>query len=407
LSKQPNVLIFESSLSGHRANFVAIHAREFLQLGAKVSLAIPQDALAQPEAILLGDILDQTRYIPLPKIDATLSVLSSSRAKLDLLQQKVRDAQADHCFVPYADGLSQAWGMKLRPDRLFNRNLVIEGLTMRSRFAYPQLNLKDRLSASISYHATKRASWNRLHFLDPLGHQYLVQRNQNLQSNYLIPDIVEKPGAFSQAESRQRLKLPTDAHIIACPGAVSEAKGSDKLIDAVLESGNQKLKLVLLGKHSPSLKAKLEKVGHEDRIVSMDRFADESEFCDLFAAANTIAVCYPRHCGSASILIRAAAYGKSIIGSDWGWIGWAIKTFDLGLTCNTSDPQSISDALAQISQSNHQQTAVIERFVDYHSPSNHLAHWTDLYRQRFGLPRAMRVDFSQVSDTPIDAKPTT
>ncbi len=380
----PRVLIFEASLSGHRANYVAIHARELLRLGAQVCLAVPHDALDQPEGkVHLNDVFKLIEHFPLPDINLNSSPLTVGKTKLNLLCEAVRKTNPEHCYVPYADGISQAWGMKLKPSQVFDPALVIEGLTMRSSFAYPQPSWKSRFASLVSYRSNMRANWTRLHFLDPLGFNYVNQRNLGSEKHFLIPDIIEKPASGDAAEARRSLNLSATSHVIACPGAANAFKGSDKLIDAVLSIDDNDLKLILFGKHSDSILNKLQKIGHDDRILSINRFATESEFNNLFLAADTIAVCYPRHYGSASILIRASAYEKPIIGSDWGWIGWAMRNFQLGQTCDATRSESIRDAIVATCQATHPRSDRADQFVRYHSPENHLAHWTDLYQQRF------------------------
>ncbi len=56
---------------------------------------------------------------------------------------------------------------------------------------------------------------------------------------------------------------------------------------------------------------------------------------------DVIAAVYPQHTGSASIVIRAAAAGRPVLGSDYGWIGRTIEKHGLGLACRPSDESSI------------------------------------------------------------------
>ena len=402
-ASSPSVLIFEPSLSGHRANYVAAQTEELLKLGADVSLAVPEDAVEQPEGkVFLSDILPQTRHIPLPMISNHLSAFAVANAKLGLLRDAVSKCRPEHCFVPYADGLSQAWGMKAKPRAIFPPEMQIEGLVMREAYAYPTNSWKKRLTATASMHCQRRAAWTCLHHLDPLG----FNRTRNLKSkpekHCLIPEIIERHPSLEASDSKRQLGLDVDRYLVACPGAVNISKGSNLLIDAVLGiEESLGVQLILFGKRSKAIKEKLQGTENDSRTISIDRFASSEEFELLFSAANMIAVCYPRHVGSASILLRAAAAEKEIIASDWGWIGWATKTFNLGKTCDATSVDSIRNQIVQAVNSSRavpqqNDTRGAKALLSYHTKENHLAHWTHNFRLRHGLTAAKRIGFDEV-----------
>jgi len=395
-------LVFEPSLAGHRANYVAIHTKEFLELGAEVCLAVPENVLDQPEGkAFLSDVLPHTRYIPLPPLGNRTSSLANAKAKLGLLRESVAKCQPGHCFVPYADGISQAWGMSPRPKSLFPRAMPIEGLMMQGKFAYPKLGWKQKLSAEASLYFQRRAPWTRLHHLDPLAFNRIDKLSPSSTQYCLIPDIIERRPFIEASHAKQKLGIAADRYLVVCPGAVNAHKGSDTLIDAVLAMDTSiPVQLMLFGKHSPEIKAKLKDLD-DARVVSVDRFSTPEEFDLLFAAADLISVCYPRHIGSASILLRAAAAGKQVIASDFGWIGWATNKFRLGQACDATSPDAIKDLIQECfasknESSSGQQLSLAEHFVNYHSVSNHLAHWTRLYRQLHGLPQPQYTPFADV-----------
>ena len=272
---------------------------------------------------------------------------------------------------------------------------------MRGTYAYPSLSWKRKLSAEASLFFQSRAPWTRLHHLDPLAFNRLEKLRRGSTQYCLIPDIIERQQLVEAGHAKQKLGIASDRYLVACPGAVNASKGSDVLIDAILTMDKSvPVQLMLFGKHSEKIKVKLKGVDDE-RIVSVDRFSTPEEFDLLFAAADLIAVCYPRHIGSASILLRAAAAGKKIIASNFGWVGWAANTFRLGQSCNATSPDAIKNLIrasiaSENSSSSKQEVSAGDHLVDYHSVSNHLAHWTSLYRQRQGLPQAPRTAFADV-----------
>lgn len=386
-------LVFEPFLSGHRAHYVAVHTRALLELGAEVILAVPENAREQPEGkVFLDDVLSHVEHLPLPAISSHLTVLATAKAKLQLLRESVQRSNPHHCFVPYADGLSQAWGMMARPKALFPTDLPIEGLVMRELFAYPGLGWKRTLFAKLSSFLQRRAAWTKLHHLDPLAFQKIKNRPNASTEHCLIPDIIGSPPPLEKRIAKQRLGLDPDRYVITCPGPVRTSKGSKALMaatDMLDDAAN--VQLALIGKHSVELKQFAKRYAGNSKFHLVDRFATAEEFDLLFSAADMIAVCYPQHFGSASILLRAAAAGKNIIASDYGWIGWATKTFHLGEVCDANSPEAIrrlieNHALQNVDHSSAQARAA-ESFLRYHTEKNHIGHWTRLFRQRLGMEK--------------------
>ena len=389
-------LVFENSLSGHRPHYVAVLARQLLDFGVELVCALPEVLHSDPASQeFLSDIVEHSQHFGLPAIADNLTVAKNGNARLSMLRGCVEKFKDHYIFVPYADGISQAWGMKMFPGKAIPKCQGIEGLMMRGRFAYPNHGWKNRLSAEVSWQLQKRARWDVLHQLDQVVFEEIVRRGTRIE-NRLIPDVVEAPVAADKDAARAALGIETDKFVIACPGAVNERKGSDRLLDAVASLDEREIQLVLFGKHSAVLEEKVRKTNSVS-VRSVNRFATQQEFEQLFAASDLIAVCYPRHIGSASILLRAVAAGKSIVASDWGWIGWVAKKFKLGEVC---DPQSIASIAQAIqnarSKIGQELPEPARQFIKYHTPENHVAHWTRRFCDINGVEPLDRIDIDQV-----------
>jgi glycosyltransferase involved in cell wall biosynthesis len=57
-------------------------------------------------------------------------------------------------------------------------------------------------------------------------------------------------------------------------------------------------------------------------------------------------VAYRGHIGSSNVLIRAAAEGIPVVGSDWGLLGHYIRDRRLGRAVDTTDAGALAQALA-------------------------------------------------------------
>ena len=365
---------------------------ELQRLGFKVKLALPKNTCETPEGkTFFSDLIDEMEWIPLPEIKLPPG---KSRAKLQLqiLRDTLQKVRPDHAYVPYADGISQAWGMQRKPDSFFSNDAILECLMMRGGFAYPAANLNNRIKNEISWKLQQRARWNKVHHLDPLVLNAIKNRNPAYAKNvFLIPEAIEPLTTKTRPEALQQLGLKQGDPLIVCPGGVNETKGSDLIARAVSRLPRDfPCRLLLFGKHSDHLKKLSESLAHDKRIIFKNQFASPEEFDCLFAAAELVATCYPRHIGSASILIRSAAADKKVLASDFGWIGWACDNFKLGQTCRAGDVDAIRDGLICTLKSTTEPSSENQQskkaFVDYHTLPNHIAHFTSLICELHGKP---------------------
>ena len=124
----------------------------------------------------------------------------------------------------------------------------------------------------------------------------------------------------------------------------------------------------------------------------IDRFLDTADFAAAIGAMDVVATPYPRHIGSASIVIRAAAAGRPVLGGTFGWIGWAVTRFGLGRTVDVADPDAFAAALAQsLEESSHYRpSSAARRFVEFHTPDNYHAtgRWGSAGGWDFRRPKA-------------------
>ena len=329
--------------------------------------------------------------IPLPEIRLP-SGRKRANLQLQILRETLQTVRPDHAYIPYADGISQAWGMQRNPASFFSCDTILEGLMMRGGFAYPAANLQARIKNEISWKLQQRAGWNKVHYLDPLVLNAIKKRNPSYaRSVSLIPEAIEPLTINDQSQALQLLGLEQGDPLIVCPGGVNETKGSDLLAHAVSHLPRDfSCRLLLFGKHSKYLEKLSHNFAHDKRIILKNQFASREEFDSLFTAAELVATCYPRHIGSASILIRSAAAEKKVLASDFGWIKWACENYKLGQTCQAGNVAGIRDGLirtlqSKVDSSNESQQAR-KSFVNYHTLANHTAHFTSLICKLHGKP---------------------
>ncbi len=398
------ILVFETTLSGHRGYYVRVLAQELLRQGHDVAIALPRDEFSTKECgIQLRSTLPHVEKVKLENIPPRRANSLLWCAELDMLRNAIHKTQPGHTYVTCADTISRQWGLPWRKGLTLSSRGPVEGLVMKLTTPYPRPNLIYKLKDRIADAAILSGCWDRLHTLDPLSYQ--VGKASKLQPLRLLPEAIEPVQTAAKSECRASLGLPQDARVIACPGGVQERKGFVELAAAVRQLPGTDTVLACIGKHTAQMKRFLgEQCGDlvkAGRIVSRDNYVTDVDFDRLFCAADVIAVTYPRHSGSASILIRAASAGKSTVCSDWGWIGWAARNYDLGRVCNVLNPGELAVALhAALSAGDaHSNSVRREAFLKFHTLDNHLAHWTQLLRERVGGIAAVRTEFPETKQS--------
>ena len=388
-----NALVYENSCSGHRGYYAQVLAQGLVELGVNVTLAMPQNEIDSPEGqSTVGKVLDSVTVLPTQNINSN-SNWKTAAGNFDQIASVAKQTKCDHLYVPSADGVSQVWGSRIRPGRLLPSQCTCECLMLTTRAAYPVLGTAKKLLAKFNRRLVQRSGWDRVHHLDPIAYRHLADTSQRFAKRIrLLPEAIEPLQVSSKHEARKTLKLGDfQGKLITCPGAVNQRKGCDLLIRAFVDAdlGND-VKLVLLGKQGDVVRRMLEsefaksvKSGH---IISANRFATPLEFDSLFAASDLVAVPYPVHTGSSSILIRAARAGKNILASETGWIGWVTKNYALGEFCNVRNHSVLTNRLVKaLKEKPSELTNQRKRFLEYHDLENHLAHWLDLIIRENGI----------------------
>jgi glycosyltransferase involved in cell wall biosynthesis len=388
------VLVFEPASEGHHFAYARLILPAFAEVADSVVLSTTSEALASAQYRMLVQPLEcRVEFDVFSRSSGGL--VRNAMRQLQALAQSIRRVRPDHVVVPYADGISQLMGAtRLLP--IFPRGVPLEGLMFRGAFAYPSVSLRRRAFTIASRELASRAAWTRIHHLDPLVLTEIQRRGGGFAARCdLMPDPVDRMTPTDLATARRRLGIPEDGRYVGCVGALDRRKGVDLLIRAF---ANARVapndRLLLVGPHEPHvadmLRGEHSSLVRAERIVSIDRFVSQSDFETAVQAADLICTPYPDHVGSASIVIRGAAAGKLVLGSDYGWIGATIKQFGLGRTCRVTDGSEFTRAIENAIERapNFSSGEAGRRFVTFHSPENFVACWTSYIRSRLGKPEA-------------------
>lgn len=388
-------LVFTPQHSGHRLQFAAELTNGLVDMGSDVVFAISENCLGSPEAEAFVDPLPNEVEI-LPCLTDPPPTFSGFRKSISQLFDLTESSQCNHVFIPTADGLAQTAGT-LPKAWTKKRSIVSELIMLRGSLAYAE-NWKQKLSGTLSQRLLNLAPWNIYHLLDPLVFECVSKSNPRLARRCrVVPEPVEPFQTFDYHQACELLGLPNDRKFIGCAGRLDSRKGIQYLLRAFAKANcKAETTLLLAGKTTDEISKQIQSEHQhlidEKKIIVMDRFISQQELEAVLSLLELICVPYPRHVGSSGILVRAAQMKKRVLASDWGWVGWATRTFRLGSTCNVT---RLDEFRAAIENEDRQPSSdwppQAELFSQFHSVSNYQAHLTSHIRELGGLDQDDRL----------------
>jgi len=387
-------VVFEHGITGHYLAYMPPLLSALQAVTEDLALVCQAKAPGTPEYAQYVEPFEG-RVEVLPVLPAgRQGALRNAWDRLRMFRQTLKDVRFDHFYLPRADGVSQLLGTlrSVGAARRYAR-LPIEGLVMQSRFAYQALQGGLTLRGKLARRAMEHAPWRTLHHLDPIAYNHLVDRDGPVRPRLrMMPDPVPSGLGCGAAEARRRLELPEGGRYVGCVGGIDARKGCDLLVRAFAAADlGPDDRLLLAGRCRPDVQQAIDQEAGDlvrrGRVIQIDRFLSDEEMALAIESLDVVATPYPRHIGSASIVIRAAAASKPVLGSDFGWIGWVVPRFGLGRTCRVTDIEAFSDAIVRslVDAGGHVPDEPARRFVKFHTRENFAACWTHDLRERMGL----------------------
>jgi glycosyltransferase involved in cell wall biosynthesis len=269
--------------------------------------------------------------------------------------------------------------------------MEVEGLLMRGRFAYEPGPMSTRTRIAIK--ALELSPFDLIHHLDPLVFGYILEHCPGLTDRLrLLPEAVEHVKKIDLSLARTRLGIPPQGRYIGCLGALSAGKGVALLIKAfLLAQVASDVRLLLIGGVDAELRDLLyrEYSAHVEsgRFIHIDRYVSQEDFHLGLNACDVICTPYRRQIGSSGIVVRAAAVGRPVLGSEFGWVGRVIRDFELGDTCDVDDVSAFADKIARALKAaeNYRAGPNAKYFRSFHTIGNFESHWTYRLRERLGI----------------------
>lgn len=264
-------------------------------------------------------------------------------------------ASLDQCLRQLAFG-SRSGGVR-RTGTLLYANLHYPWYPLHRGKRWPPSRGRWLKSYLYNFVASHRHDITRILTIDPLAPDFYNRVLATRKYRYL-PDYVDRTPPYPRG--REQLGLPEDRLICSFLGVIDERKGALRFL-AALEKAlandawlGLNCAFVFAGAVSPDIRADFNALANRLKetsqapIAVIDDFIPRRDFVTHIAASDVIAIPYPRHTGMSSLLLQAAAYGKLVIGPEYGTVGEMIRHDGMGENCDPLDPAALSGAVSRV-----------------------------------------------------------
>lgn len=356
------VLIYEPAYMGHRLNYVRLIAEGLLEHGIRPRVVIHADAPASNEfAAHLADLAGRVDLLPTSRIDLGPVVrvttrgdsVRFSRALVDELVGMVGQFGTEHVYLPGGDGMAQWMGMRSLVRPILPTNVEVEAILLRGRVPEQAKGIKSRLLNRLHGLAYSRFPWAGLHLISPPAYRWFQVYTPRLMDRVVIsPDPIKLRPRMSKSEARRQLQLPEGGQYIGLVGVLDERKGVPHLVEAFCRKPRPAhQKLLLIGKTKPVSQEALSRhrpLIESGQIVVVDRYVSNAEFYAALSAMDVVCVPYAgTRWESSGIILDATAAGRPVLSTTRGWMGEAVRRFQLGSTVDVADADKFAEAIDQ------------------------------------------------------------
>ena len=411
------VMVFEPHHAGHHFMFLKHLLPAIIRLGIKPALVTTKSAAASPE--FTGHLFPLRSQL---ELDTSVNPepagsVAPARHRLAELSAAICRHQAEHIFVPNADGLVQ-WmgvvsaGMHWRPPA----GAEIECNIISSSMLYPATSRSQSIRRHLLQAVVSRARHILPTTIDAVGYQMTRRRRAPLSARLrCLPETLGAIEPLAKIEARRRLSIPADGRYIAMPGMIDERKGSDTLIRAFLAAPlGEDDRLLLAGRVSPTIQQIIDQEAahlvRSGRLIVLDGFLPDETIDAVVSAADVVTLLYrPGRPGPSNVVVRAACCNRPVLCSKFAWAQEFVRLFGLGRLAEGTTPDQLGAeiAAALTEAPSYSRASSAARLLEFLRIENFQAAWTYRLACRIGAkpPQSRSWEWVLDPDSGITARP--
>ena len=249
-------------------------------------------------------------------------------------------------------------------------------------YGYPweeNLTLKEKVKQAIYETSWRGSNWEKLLFVNPVVYESMAKKHAALSSRIaLLPDPVPPKLEIDSLEARQRLGIPLDGVYIGFVGMMDQRKAIPELLAAFVNANAFKSSRLLLAgllaeEYFQLINEKYSSLIKNQSIILINRHLTNEEIQFGYQAIDVHALLQYRRMNLSANLLKAATYHKPVIVDDCGYTGMMAKRFNLGITCDVNNLDSVSEAIKKSIQiaPSFKSSAQTNRLIAFHHPDNY------------------------------------
>lgn len=358
------IAIIEPNFSGHRWRYAEWIAKACVEAGERCVIVTDHAYESHPLSRRIASNGDpDLRIAPLDLRAQTPGLLRghSVYARFhSLFSHAFADVNREWpvrlVIVPYADYFFYTLGLFGSP---FGSTEWI-GLVMGATFHHSQVGVRtprrplvDQTKRLLFARGMRVHGLRKLLTIDPtlpgwFAHSRAARHAAPLE--YVADPFPDTPVEDRQC-ARERLGLDPHARYLLVYGAISERKGIRELVQALAHDVDAPT-LLIAGEQDAEthafLNAHLPQLAHAP--VVLDRFISEDTERALFSACDAVWLGYKHHYGMSGVLVQAYRFGKPVIATADGLIGWFCRDGQLGPRIDDLSRASIAQALGALAR---------------------------------------------------------
>ena len=334
----PDILIFEPRIVGHRLTWLRYITEDFLDSGYTIVWAIDLSSRAR-------DIIEE-QLVPLfPKV-SLVSVFNENGgwrggSKITSLDECRKISQAKHVFLNELDEIASnllrraALGI-YPPSSLKGR---LSGVYFRPRFLTAPVWQLGNIIKAAGFRRLCTQDWFRYIYLMD---EYLISslKDNNKGLFHFLPDPWSGDFSCPSEDARMALDIPVNKIVFLFYGIGDRRKGLHLIVDAMEKLvSDPRIFLLCAGtmNHDRNLLKRIDILEKRGSAKMINRYISEEEERFSFCSADVVLLPYIHHYGSSGVLSRAAAAGKMVIASDEGLLAKRIREHHLGFLFQTEN----------------------------------------------------------------------
>ncbi len=343
---RPRALLIEPDFSGHRWRYAKWCAEALEESGYSCVIATNASNRTHPVVEELAIERPEVAFSFHRPQDIRASIVHRAlgAAKQDfrfhgtfsaIYRATCRERRIDLVVVPYGDYFFNAMGLLGSPFGATPWLCIV----MRQSFHLREMGVEvprrpwlDQVKRQLYFLALRRGKPQAVLTIDPtLAIWHARSRGARFRARVeYLADPFPEVAPIARDAARERLKLPPALTILVY-GAISDRKGIKELVNACLARDTHPL-VVVAGRQSDDVRAFLAAHAPQlgERIAIFDRFISAEMEADLFAACDAVWVGYKGHFGMSGVLVQAYRFGKPVLATREGLIGWFTRHDRLG-----------------------------------------------------------------------------